>query len=102
MYGRIGKLIAVPGRRDELARIILEGTRDMPGCLAYHVAKDATEPTAIWIHEVWTDREAHTASLGMETVREAMLRGRPLIRGMGDAIETEVVGGHGLDADADA
>lgn len=99
MYGRIGKLIAVPGKRDELARLILDATRDLPGCLAYHVANDVNEPTAMWITEVWVDREAHAASLANERVREAMLRGRPLIRGMGDAIETEPVGGHGLDGD---
>jgi hypothetical protein len=35
MYGLIGKIEAVPGKRDDLARILLEGVSGMPGCLSY-------------------------------------------------------------------
>lgn len=34
MYGRIGKLIAVAGKRDELASALLAGIEHMPGCLS--------------------------------------------------------------------
>lgn len=41
MYGLIGKFTTVPGQRDTLARILIEGTSEMPGCLRYIVASDA-------------------------------------------------------------
>ncbi len=56
MYGLIGRMNVVPGQRDALAAILLEGTRDMPGCLSYVIAADATDPDALWITEVWDSR----------------------------------------------
>ena len=96
MYGRIGSLIAAPGQRDEVARVILDGMRDMPGCLSYVVAADAGDANTLWITEAWTDRDAHRAALQRPAVQEAMRLGRPLIQGMGDTTETEPIGGHGL------
>jgi hypothetical protein len=36
MYGLIGQMKAAPGKRAELAVILLEGTGAMPGCLSLH------------------------------------------------------------------
>src|SRR5688572_6255583 len=38
MYGLISKVNAVPGQRDALVAILLEGTQAMPGCLSYVIA----------------------------------------------------------------
>ena len=46
MYGRIGKISAVSGQRDALAAILLEATREMPGCLSYVVATVSSDPDA--------------------------------------------------------
>lgn len=96
MHGLIGKMIAVPGRRDELAVILLEGIHDMPGCLSYVVATDPKDPNALWITEAWTDAAAHAASLKLPRVRAAIARGRPLIAGFGESFATTPIGGHGL------
>ena len=96
MYGLIAKMIAQPGRRDDLATILLEGTADMPGCLSYVIARDEADENALWITEVWRDRESHQASLSLPAVQEAIGRGRPLIAGFGERIEKAPVGGHGL------
>lgn len=96
MYGLIGKMNAVPGERDALIEILLEGISGMPGCLSYVVAKDPSDPNALWITEVWDRRESHEASLALPAVKEAITRGRPLIAGFGERFETEPVGGHGL------
>ncbi len=96
MYGLIGKIKAIPGKREELASILLEGSARMPGCLSYVVAKDTAEADAIWITEVWTDQESHRNSLSLPTVQGAIARGRPLIAGFGERYETDPVGGHGL------
>ena len=96
MYGLIGKIKAIPGKRDELASILLEGSARMPGCLSYVVAKDSTDADAIWITEVWVDQESHRNSLSLPTVQQAISRGRPLIAGFGERFETDPVGGYGL------
>ena len=96
MYGLIGRIDAVPGGRDELIAILLEGVSGMPGCRSYVVAKDPEVPDAIWVTEVWESQERHQASLGLPSVRSAIARGRPLIAGFSNRTVTEPVGGHGL------
>lgn len=99
MYGLQGKMIAKPGQRDALLRLLLEASRDgaMPGCRLYVVSEVAAEPDAIAILEVWRDKAAHDASLQQESVRSVIGRARPLIAGMGDSLELRPVGGQGLD-----
>lgn len=96
MYGLIGKMRAVDGKRDELSAILLEGLQDMPGNLIYVVANDPSDANALWITEVWTDGAAHEASLALPSVQEAIQKGRPLIAGMERIAETRPVGGQGL------
>lgn len=92
MYGLIGRMIAVPGQRDTLAAILLEGTGAMPGCLSYVVAADPAHDDALWITEVWESREHHQASLSLPAVRDAITRGRPLIAGFDNRVETTPLG----------
>lgn len=96
MYGLIGKMTAIPGQRDALTAILLEGLGRMPGCLSYVVAHDPADPEAIWVTEVWTDEAAHRGSLQMPGVREAIRKGMPLIATFGDAQVTTPIGGVGL------
>ena len=93
MYGLIGKMRSVAGKRAELAAILLQGTGSMPGCRAYIVAEDAQEADAIWITEVWDDQAAHAASLKLPSVRDAIARGRPLIAGFDSQVELKPLGG---------
>ena len=96
MYGLIGKITAKAGKRDQLIKILLEGTTDMPGCLSYIISKDSKDDNAIWVTEVWDSKESHKASLSLPSVKEAITRGRPLIAEFGEGTETEPMGGHGL------
>jgi quinol monooxygenase YgiN len=96
MHGLIGKITAVEGKRDELIAILLQGTKEMPGCLSYIVAKDPSDPTAIWVTEVWEDQPRHKASLSLPAVQEAIAKGKPLIAKFNQSAITEPVGGHGL------
>jgi quinol monooxygenase YgiN len=98
MYGLIGKITATAGQRDALAAILLDGTGAMPGCLSYVVAADPANADALWVTEVWTDRAAHQASLKLPAVQAAIARGRPLIAGFSDRVETTPLGGVGLPA----
>ena len=96
MYGIIGKMIAVENGRDELIGILLEGTKDMPGCLSYVISEDRADANALWITEVWESQAQHEASLTLESVQQAIAAGRPLIAGFGERFETTPVGGHGM------
>jgi quinol monooxygenase YgiN len=96
MYGLIGKMRCVPGKRDELIAILTEGTAAMPGCLSYVIAKDAADADALWITEAWDSAASHKASLTLPAVRQAITKGRPFIAGFGERFETEPVAGLGL------
>jgi quinol monooxygenase YgiN len=96
MFGLIGKMVVVPGKRDEFAQILMSGTGAMPGCLSYIVAKDPRDENALWITEVWDSAESHKASLSLPDVKAAIAKGRPLIASFGDQVQTEPIGGVGL------
>lgn len=90
-YGLIGQIIARPGQRAALAAILTEGTEKMPGNFAYLVGEDAADPDALWVVELWADKEAHAASLALPQVKAAIARGRPLIAEFGPRAEFKPV-----------
>ena len=96
MFGMLGRMKAVAGKRDALLDILLDGSGAMPGCLSYIVAKDLADPDAIWITEAWDSKESHDASLKLPQVREAIAKARPLIAGFDSSAQTQPVGGIGL------
>lgn len=96
MYGLIGKMTAVTGKRDEMIAVLIESVGEMPGCYSYVVAKDPVDANAIWITEVWDSKASHDASLSLPAVKTAIARGRPLIASFDSHFITEPVGGHGL------
>lgn len=87
LYGLIGQMKAAPGKRDELVGYLLAGTGAMPGNLAYMISKDAADPDAIWVVEVWKDKAAHAASLTLPGVQEAIAKARPILAGFGTRAE---------------
>jgi quinol monooxygenase YgiN len=96
MYGLIGKMTAVEGKRDELVGLLLENAATMAGCLSYVVATDPADANAIWITEAWDSQASHDASLTLESVRATITKARPLIAGFAPGTVTTPVGGHGL------
>lgn len=96
MYGLIGRIRCVPGQRDALASILIEGTAAMPGCTAYVVAADASDPDSLWVTEVWDSPESHRASLSLPAVQRAISEGKALIAGFGERFETRPIGGVGM------
>lgn len=96
MYGLIGKISTTPGQRDAFVDILLAGTTAMPGCLSYIIAKDSADPDGLWVTEVWDSQGSHQASLQLPAVQAAIAKGRPLIAGFSNRVETTPVGGVGL------
>jgi len=73
MYGLIVRITAIPGKREELIRILRESTADMPaGCFSYVAAKDSADENALWVTEVWDSMTSHDASLSLPSVRNAI------------------------------
>lgn len=96
MYGQIAKITAVPGKRDELSTLLVEGTANMPGCLSYIVAQDANDEDSIWVSEAWDSKQSHEASLSLPSVKTTISKARPLIAAFSNRVVTTPVGGIGL------
>jgi quinol monooxygenase YgiN len=96
MYGLIGRIRAIPGKRAELAAILMGDGGGMPGCSSYIVAEDPEDADALWVTEVWETAAAHRASLQLPAVQAAIARGRLLIAGFDNRHETVPLGGIGL------
>ncbi|SIN86397.1 Quinol monooxygenase YgiN [Parasphingorhabdus marina DSM 22363] len=93
-YGIIGQMKVAAGQRETLIAILAEGTRNMPGNISYTISKDQSDENALWITEYWESKDAHAASLQLESVQAAIGKGRALIEGFGHRFEvTPVAGG---------
>ena len=86
----------MPGMNHAAMPGMKQGTAAMPGCLSYIIANASAEADALWITEVWDSKESHQASLALPAVRDAIARGRPLIAGFSNRVETTPLGGVGL------
>jgi len=96
MYGMIGRIKAQPGKRAELAAILLEGTGTMPGCLNYVVAEDLGDPDTLVVTEAWDSRQSHDDSLHLPAVKATIAKARSLIAGFDKVAEMVPLGGVGL------
>ncbi|MCM3267716.1 putative quinol monooxygenase [Paenibacillus elgii] len=96
-YAMFGKLTAHPGKREELAKMMLEADtlNDMDGCIYYILHEAEDEPDVLWITELWESQEAHAASLKNEKVRELIGRCRHLIAEAG-GVKVRPIGGKGF------
>ncbi len=98
-YALINKMTVKPGKRDEVIAILLESGKpfnDNPSCLLYLVYKDASDPDAIWVEDVWANQEDHTAAMSTPEMRAYVTRCVPLLAGMPEQIDVELAGGKGL------
>ncbi|MDQ6423520.1 putative quinol monooxygenase [Paenibacillus sp. LHD-117] len=97
-YTMFGQLTAQPGKRGELAKIMLESAETlegMEGCIFYIVNEAVEDLDTLWIMELWENQEAHAASLKNEKVLAVIQSCRPLIAGV-SAVPVRPIGGKGL------
>jgi quinol monooxygenase YgiN len=99
-FGLHGRLLAQPGKGDELEAILLEAAETLDAdndCLLYVVSRQPENPEAVWVTEAWTSREAHRASLENKATRALIQRATPLIAELPErSIELRPVGGKGM------
>lgn len=93
MYGLIAKLTAVLGKRDALIKVLTEGTRSMPGCRSYILAKDAAEENTVWVTEIWDSQASHDASFTLPAVKDSLAQAKALVASFEKVAVTNPVGG---------
>ncbi len=94
MYGLIGKMRCIPGRRrDVIAAMDADDAPNMPGCRSFIVAEDPIDGDCVWITEVWDSEDAHKASLQLPKVKESIAKAMPLIQGVEFNVKTKPVAG---------
>lgn len=96
MYGLIAKLTVVPGKREEMIRLLKESAAAMPGCFSYVVAKDATDENVVWVTEVWDSLASHDASLLLPAVKSVIPQAKTIISGFEKVAVTTPVWGVSL------
>jgi quinol monooxygenase YgiN len=74
MFSVYGRMTALPGKRDELIAVLLDGLRaggDDSGLLSYSINTAFDDPDTIWLTQLWVDKEAHDATTRSEPVAAA-------------------------------
>ncbi|WP_067667763.1 putative quinol monooxygenase [Nocardia miyunensis] len=72
LFSVYGRMTALPGRREEVIALIKESARvggSDSGLLTYSINTALDDPDAIWVTELWTDKEAHDATTRSEPVQ---------------------------------
>lgn len=93
-WGLLGKMRAVPGKREELIAHLQDSSRDVPGKLVYLISLEQDDPDAFWITEVWADKASYDACLTNPDVTKGMEQTRALIAGVEVRVETVPLGDH--------
>ena len=83
MHGLIARFTAHPGKRAEVAALMVSGGLP-PGCRSFVVANDPADPDALWITEVWDSEAAWKASLDLPAVKASIEKALPLIASFGE------------------
>ena len=95
-YALINKMTTKPGKRDEVVKIMLESGaafNDNQNCLLYVVSKDKKDDNVLWVQDVWTDAKNHQEAMGDASMQEYVKQAMPLLVGMPEQMEIELVGG---------
>ncbi len=98
-YALINRLTTKPGKRDEVLKILLEAGKpfqENAACLLYLVYEDVQDPNVIWVEDLWTSKEEHTAALARPEGRPLVAQALALLEGMPEQREVALVGGKGL------
>lgn len=70
--------------------------KDLEGCEIYLVSTSEEEPNAVFVYEVWSNEDAHKASLSLEGIQLLIKRARPIMTGMETINTLQPKGGKGM------
>ncbi|MFF2176129.1 putative quinol monooxygenase [Lysinibacillus sp. NPDC058147] len=84
-FSLFGKFTIQEGERDTMVDILLEAAESMENleeCEIYLVNVSENEPNCVYVYEVWSNENAHKASLTLESTQTLIKRAKPIITGM--------------------
>jgi quinol monooxygenase YgiN len=96
MYMLINKITAKPGQREAAINIMLEAGKAFDSndsCLMYALSADASDENVIWAQDAWTDEQSHQAAMANPTMQESVKAAMPLLEGMPEQFQVDLVGG---------
>ena len=99
MFSVYGRMTALPGRRDELITLLVDGFRagdDDSGLVAYTINTAFDDQDSIWLTQLWIDKEAHDATTHSEPVAALTRRVPPLLAGQPQGCYGHAVQVHGI------
>lgn len=98
-YSLLNKFVVQEGKNGEMIEILLEAAdalKNVDECEIYLVNISENEPSSVYVYEVWTNENAHKASLGLEATQKLISRAKPIISGM-ERVSTFITkGGKGV------
>jgi quinol monooxygenase YgiN len=98
-FGLFGKLIAKDGERETLVDLLLNAAESMENlvdCELYVVNVSNDDPNAVFVYEVWKNKNAHQSSLSLEATQTFIQLAKPIIVGV-ERINTLIpIGGKGI------
>ncbi|WP_042149914.1 putative quinol monooxygenase [Paucisalibacillus sp. EB02] len=98
-FSIFGKFIVREGQQDKLVEILLEAAESLNNleeCEIYLVSTSDNEPNCVYVYEVWSNENAHQASLSLESTQALISRAKPIITGMERISTLETKGGKGI------
>lgn len=81
-YGLHNKLVAIDGKQQELASILVQASnllKALVSCKLYLVSLEKEDNNAVWITEVWDSKEEHAHSLSDPKVKSFISQAIPLL-----------------------
>ncbi len=102
-FSLFGKFTVQEGERDTMVEILLEAAESMGNleqCEIYLVNVSENEPDSVYVYEVWSNEEAHQASLALEATQTLIQRAKPIITGMERISTLKAMGGKGISPDS--
>lgn len=100
MYLLQGKLTAKDGHSEQLANLLLQASElvsGAKGCQMYVVGKQADDPHAVYVTEIWDTKADHDNSLNDPGVKELIMKAIPILDGQPRKLhELDILGGTGV------
>jgi len=103
MFSVYGRMTALPGRREELIAVLLDGFRaggDDGGLLTYNINTAIDDPDTIWLTQLWIDKQAHDATTRSEPVAAVTRRVPSLLARQPEGCYGHAVYVHGRTAES--
>lgn len=98
-FSLFGKFMVREGERDTMVNILLEAAESMKNlddCEIYLVNISESEPNSVYVYEVWSNENAHQASLTLEATQTLIRQAKPIITGMDRISILKTKGGKGI------